>query len=300
MYDIAIIGAGIAGSYVARELSRYQLNVVLLDGENDVANQITKANSAIVHAGYDAVPGKKKGLFNAPGNIMYEKVCKDLGVPFKRTGSLVVAHTEREMMTLQRLYQRGVMNGVPDMRIIFEDEVHEMEENLAPDICGALYAGTAGLVSPYELGINVTENAVDNGVELKLNHLVTNIAKKDDGTFKIETTEEDIEAKYVVNAAGVYADDIYKMVGDPYFKILARRGVYFIFDKEIGQLIDTATGELFDAPQEGKKLAKQTVLRKLFSIIGVKYSSRKGGYTRIYRLPPRRGDASEMALIQLV
>ena len=250
MYDIAIIGAGIAGSYVARELSRYQLNVVLLDGENDVANQITKANSAIVHAGYDAVPGKKKGLFNAPGNIMYEKVCKDLGVPFKRTGSLVVAHTEREMMTLQRLYQRGVMNGVPDMRIIFEDEVHEMEENLAPDICGALYAGTAGLVSPYELGIKVAENAVDNGVELKLNHLVTNIAKKDDGTFKIETTEEDIEAKYVVNAAGVYADDIYKMVGDPYFKILARRGVYFIFDKEIGDLVHNV---IFPCPTKNGK-----------------------------------------------
>lgn len=237
MYDIAIIGAGIAGSYVARELSRYQLNVVLLDGENDVANQITKANSAIVHAGFDAVPHKLKGRFNAPGNIMYEKVCRDLCVPFKRTGSLVVAHTEHEMYTLQELYKRGLENGVPNMRILFEDEVHEMEENLAPDICGALYAGTAGLVSPYELGVRVAENAIDNGVELKLNHLVTNIAKKDDGTFKIETTAEDIEAKFVVNAAGVYADDIYNMIGDPYFKLLARRGVYFIFDKEIGDLV---------------------------------------------------------------
>lgn len=250
MYDVAIIGAGIAGASVARELSRYQLNVVLLDGENDVANQITKANSAIVHAGFDAVPGKKKGLFNAPGNIMYEKMCRDLSVPYKRTGSLVVAHTQHDMYTLQDLYKRGVMNGVPDMRILFEDEVHEMEPNLAPDICGALWAGTAGLVSPYELGIRVAENAVDNGVELKLNHLVTNIAKNNDGTFKLETTEEDIEAKVVVNAAGVYADDIYKMIGDPYFKLLPRRGVYFIFDKEIGDLVHNV---IFPCPTKNGK-----------------------------------------------
>ena len=250
MYDIAIIGAGIAGSYVARELSRYQLDVVLLDGENDVGNQITMANSAIVHGGFDAPSYKKKGQFNAPGNIMYEKVCRDLCVPYKRTGSLVVAHTEHEMMKLHELYKNGLQNGVPDMRILFQDEVHEMEENLAPDICGALYSGTAGLVSPFELCVKVAENAVDNGVTLKLNHLVTNITKTDAGTFKIETTDEDIEARYVVNAAGVYADDIYKMVGDPYFKILPRRGVYFIFDKEIGDLVHNV---IFPCPTKNGK-----------------------------------------------
>lgn len=249
MYDIAIIGAGIAGSYIARELSRYQLDVVLLDGENDVGNQITMANSAIVHGGFDAPSYKLKGKFNAPGNIMYEKVCRDLDVPYKRTGSLVVAHTEHEMLKLHELYQNGLVNGVPDLRIMFQDEVHEVEQNLNPDICGALYSGTAGLVSPFEMCAKVAENAVNNGVTLKLNHLVTNIQNKQ-GSFKIETTEGDIEAKYVVNAAGVYADDIYKMVGDPYFKILARRGVYFIFDKEVGSLVNNV---IFPCPTKNGK-----------------------------------------------
>lgn len=249
MYDIAIIGAGIAGSYIARELSRYQLDVVLLDGENDVGNQITMANSAIVHAGFDAPSYKKKGQFNAPGNIMYEKVCRDLDVPFKRTGSFVVAHNEHEMYKLHELYQNGLKNGVPDLRIMFQDEVHEIKQNLNPDICGALYAGTAGLVSPFEMCAKVAENAVDNGVTLKLNHLVTNIEDRK-GSFKIETTGGDVEAKYVINAAGVYADDIYKMVGDPYFKILARRGVYFIFDKEVGDLVHNV---IFPCPTKNGK-----------------------------------------------
>lgn len=236
MYDIAIIGAGIAGSYIARELARYQLDIVLLDGENDVGNQISSANSAIIHAGFDAPSYKKKGRFNAPGCVMYEKVCMDLDVPFKRTGSLVVAHTDHEMHKLHELFQNGLKNGVPDMRIMYNDEVHAEEPNLAPDICGALYAGNAGLVSPFTLVAKVAENAIDNGVTLKLNHLVTDI-KKEGETFKLITTGGDIEAKYVVNAAGVYADDVYNMIGEPYFKILARRGVYFIFDKEIGDLV---------------------------------------------------------------
>ena len=249
MYDVAIIGAGIAGSYIARELSRYQLNVVLLDGENDVGNQITMANSAIVHGGYDAPAYKLKGKFNSPGNVMYEKVCRDLDVPYKRTGSLVVAHNEHEMMTIHELYRNGLQNGVPDLRILFEDEVHEMEPNLNPDICGALYSGSAGVVSPFELCAKVAENAVDNGVTLKLNHLVTNIVNNQ-GSFTVETTEGNVEAKFVVNAAGVYADDIYKMVGDPYFKIAARRGVYFIFDKEVGSHVEKV---IFPCPSKNGK-----------------------------------------------
>ncbi|MEF9918547.1 MAG: NAD(P)/FAD-dependent oxidoreductase [Eubacterium sp.] len=249
MYDIAIIGAGIAGSYVARELSRYQLDVVLLDGENDVGNQITMANSAIVHGGFDAPSYKLKGKFNAPGNIMYEKICSDLNVPYKRTGSMVVAHDEYEMMTLHNLYQNGLKNGVPDLRIMFKDEVHELEPNLNPDICGALWSGTAGVVSPFELCARVAENAIDNGITLKLNHLVTNIQNKN-GSFLLKTTKGDIEAKYVVNAAGVYADDVYKMVGEPYFKLLARRGNYFIFDKEVGDLVHNV---IFPCPSEKGK-----------------------------------------------
>lgn len=249
MYDIAIIGAGIAGTFIARELSRYKLDVVLLDGENDVGNQITMANSAIVHGGYDAPSEKFKGRFNAPGNIMYEKVCKDLDASYKRTGSLVVAHTEHEMATLHELYQNGIKNGVPDLRIIFEEEVHQMEPNLNKDICGALYSGTAGVVSPFELCVHAAENAVDNGVTLKLNHLVTAIEKLDDH-FKLTTSTDEITAKYVVNAAGVYADDVYEMVGEPYFELLARKGNYFIFDKEVGDLVSNV---IFPCPTKKGK-----------------------------------------------
>ncbi|MBK5245174.1 MAG: NAD(P)/FAD-dependent oxidoreductase [Eubacteriaceae bacterium] len=249
MYDIAIIGAGIAGSYIARELSRYKLNVVLLDGENDVGNQITMANSAIVHAGFDAPSYKLKGKFNAVGNIMYEKVCADLDVPFKRCGSLVVAHDEYELATVHELYKNGLINGVPGLKILFKEEVHAMEPNLNETVCGALYAPTAGVVSPFELCVNVAENAVDNGVTLKLNHLVSDIKKIDDH-FSITTNAGTIEAKFVINAAGVYADDIYEMVGEPYFQLLARKGNYFIFDKEVGNLVNNV---IFPCPSKKGK-----------------------------------------------
>jgi len=249
MYDIAIIGAGIAGSYIARELSRYKLDVVLLDGENDVGNQITMANSAIVHAGFDAPAYKLKGKFNAVGNIMYEKVCDDLDVPFKRCGSLVVAHDEYEMATVHELYQNGLKNGVPGLRILFKDEVHAMEPNLNEDICGALYAPSAGIVSPFELCAHVAENAVDNGVTLKLNHMVTDIDKLEHH-FKITTSAGNIEARLVINAAGLFADDIYAMVGDPYFKLLARKGNYFIFDKDAGSLVNNV---IFPCPSKNGK-----------------------------------------------
>lgn len=249
MYDIAIIGAGVAGSFIARELSRYQLDVLLLDGESDVGNQITMANSAIVHAGYDAAFYKKKGQFSSTGNVMYEKTCKDLDVPFKRTGSLVVAHSAHEMMTIHDLYKNGLKNGTPNLRIIYEDELHEMEPNLNPEACGALYAGDAGLVSPFEIAVKATENAVNNGVTLKLDTLVQDI-KNNDGSFTLKTTTGDYEAKFVVNAAGVYADDVYNMVGEPYFKLLARRGVYFIFDKEIGDIVNNV---IFPCPTKNGK-----------------------------------------------
>ena len=249
MYDIAIIGAGIAGSYIARELTRYKLDIVLLDGENDVGNQITMANSAIVHAGFDAPASKLKGKFNAPGNIMYEKVCEDLDVPFKRCGSLVVAHNEYEMATIQELYQNGLKNGVPGLQILFKDEVHAMEPNLNEDICGALYAPTAGIVSPFELCIHAAENAVDNGVTLKMNHMVSDI-KNHHGYFEIITNAGNVEAKYVINAAGLFADNIYAMVGEPYFKLLARKGHYFIFDKEAGSLVNSV---IFPCPSKKGK-----------------------------------------------
>ena len=176
-YDIIIIGAGIAGTAMARELSKYQLKIAVLDKNNDVANSTTMANSAIIHAGYDAEPYKNKGRFNAKGNAMYPKLCEELDVPFKQIGSLVIGYDEADMATLELLMERGIENDVPDMRILNREEVHAMEPNLNPDVMGALYAPTAGIVSSWEMAIALMENAMDNGVDLFLNQKVENIEK---------------------------------------------------------------------------------------------------------------------------
>lgn len=236
MYDIIVIGAGVAGTFIARELARYKLDILLLDKENDVANETTMANSAIIHAGYDAKAGYKKGDFNSPGNKMFDLVCDELDVPFKRCGSLVVGFDEEDQKTIKELYDNGVKNDVPDMKILNKEEVHAMEENLSDNICCALYAPTAGIISPFELAIALAENAIENGVELKLNSKVTSIETLDSG-FKVVTTSGEYEGKRVINCAGVFSDEISNMVTKPYFKINPRKGNYYILDKDMGDLV---------------------------------------------------------------
>jgi glycerol-3-phosphate dehydrogenase len=249
VYDITIIGAGIAGAFVARELSKYDLKVLLLDKENDVANGTTKANSAIVHAGYDAEPNSLKARFNVEGNRMMEQICKELDVPFKRIGSLVVAFNEEEIETVKGIYEKGLKNGVPNMRIILKDELLEMEPNINPEAVGALYAPTGGIVGPWELAIALAENAVENGVELRLNTEVLNIEKQDTG-YKIYTNDGEIDSKYVVNSAGVYADRIHNMVADPTFTLTPRRGQYYLLDKSAGTLVNRV---IFQSPSKISK-----------------------------------------------
>lgn len=159
MYDISVIGAGITGTFIARELSRYELKVLLIDKENDIANGTTKANSAIVHAGYDAAEGTLKAKLNVRGNELYEQVCNELHVPFKRIGSLVIAFNEKEMETVHELFDRGIKNGVPQLEILDKESVLKLENNLSEEIVGALYAKTAGIVGPWELAIALAENA---------------------------------------------------------------------------------------------------------------------------------------------
>lgn len=249
MYDITIIGAGITGTFIARELSRYQLNVLLVDKENDVANGTTKANSAIVHAGYDAEEGTLKARLNVRGNELYEKVCKELHVPFKKTGSLVVAFNKQEMETVHELYERGVKNGVPAMEILDKESVLKLENNLSEEIEGALYAKTAGLVGPWELAIALAENAIENGVELLLNSPVTDIQKISEG-YCITAGDKRIESKLVINCAGIHSDDINNMINDPSFEILPNRGEYNLFDKSVGNLVKTV---VFRCPSEAGK-----------------------------------------------
>ena len=249
MYDVTIIGAGVIGNFIARELSKYDLKVLLIDKENDVANGTTKANSAIVHAGYDAEPNSLKARFNVEGNKMMEQICKELDVPFKRIGSLVVAFNEEEMETVQGIYEKGLKNQVPNIRIVLKDELMEMEPNLNPEAVGALYAPTGGIVGPWELAIGLAENAVENGVELKLNTKVLNIEKTDTG-YKIHTNEGEIQSKYIVNSAGVYADKIHNMVAKPTFTITPRRGQYFLLDKSVGTLVNRV---IFQSPSKISK-----------------------------------------------
>lgn len=236
VYDVAIIGAGVIGCSIARELSKYNLNIVLIEKESDVGEGTSKANSAIVHAGYDAKPGTFKGKLNTLGNAMYDKICSELDIPFKRVGSLVVALNDEEAEVLQELFLQGQANGVPGMEIIEAEKVLELEPNLSKQIKAALYAPTAGVICPFELTIALAENAVDNGVKLMLNSKVLDI-KHIEGGYRIYTEGMQVETKYVINCAGIYSDEINNMIAAPFFKLLPRRGQYNIFDKSVGSFI---------------------------------------------------------------
>ncbi len=244
MYDVSIIGAGVIGTYIARELSRYKLDIAIVEKTNDVANGTTKANSAIIHAGYDAKVGTNKGKFNALGNPMFDKVCEELDVPFKRIGSLVIGFDDEDMETIKGLYKNGEKLGIPNMEVIDKEKVKEMEPNINDEVVGALYAPTCGIIGPWELAIALAENAIENNVQLFLNEEVQDIKKKDNG-YEIITGNKTIETKCVINCAGVYADKIYGMVAEPNFKIIPRRGQYYILDKSVG---DLANHVIFQCP----------------------------------------------------
>ena len=217
-YDVVIIGGGVIGSSIARALSKYECRTVLLEKEEDVCSGTSKANSAIVHAGYDAKTGSLKAKLNVKGNAMMGDLSKELDFDFKRNSSLVLCFAEEDLPALQALYERGVANGVPGLRILSKEEVHEMEPNLEDDICAALYAPSAGIVCPFNLNIALAENANVNGVEFKFDTEVTDLKKSGD-IWEVHTNQGVFETKYVVNAAGVYADKFHNMVSEenPYY-----------------------------------------------------------------------------------
>ena len=236
MYDVIIIGAGVSGAAVARELSRYKVNACVIEKEEDVCCGTSKANSAIVHAGYDAATGSLMAKLNVRGNQMMEQLSKDLDFPFKKNGSLVVCLTEEDMPKLQALYDRGVANGVKELRILNREELRAMEPNISDDAYAALYAPTAGIVCPFNLNIAMAENACVNGVEFKFDTEVTGLHPIEGG-WAIETNQGSFETKYVVNAAGVYADRLHNMVSAKKIHITPRRGDYCLLDKTAGDLV---------------------------------------------------------------
>jgi len=232
-YDVIIIGGGVSGCAAARELSRYKVKVCVLEKEEDVCCGTSKANSGIVHAGYDAPEGSLKAKMNLRGNELMDSLARDLDIPFMRNGSMVICLDEEDRPKLEALYERGVANGVKGLRILNREEVLKMEPNVSEEVCAALYAPTGGIVCPFELNIALAENANMNGVEFHFRREVTDIEKQEEG-YRLITRHGMYSAKYVVNAAGVYADKFHNMVSAHKIHIIPRRGDYCLLDKSAG------------------------------------------------------------------
>lgn len=228
MYDVLIIGAGVIGGFVAKELSRYNIKTIILDKENDVGNVTSAANSAIIHSGYDPFPGTNKAKHNIRGSKLYEQICQELDVEFKRVGSLTCATEEEQIEALHALVARAKENNV-EVKLLDKEETKKQEPFINDNVIASLYAPTAAIVNPFELCVAIVENAVDNGVTLKLNEEVTKITKKKD-YYIVKTKDNTYEAKVVVNAAGLYSDEIAKMVNLNSFKIRPRKGEYIVLD----------------------------------------------------------------------
>lgn len=249
MYDVAIIGSGITGSACAYFLSKYRLKIAVIEKNNDVCCGTTKANSAIIHAGYDPHPETLMAKLNVKGSAMAKEICAKLDVPYNQIGSLVVAFSEEEAKTVEELFERGNANGVPDLKILNREELKEAEPMISDEALCALYAPSAAIVNPWEYGLAMAETAVRNGAEVLLESEVTSI-KKENGVFKITAGEKEIEAKYVINAAGVNCDDVHNMIAPPKFRVIPSAGEYYLLDKSEGK---RARHVIFQCPNKDGK-----------------------------------------------
>ena len=230
-FDVVVVGAGIAGCTAARELARYDLSICVLEAGNDIACGATRANSAIVHAGFDPVPGTLKARFNVEGSKAYPRWCEELGAQFRRNGSMVLAFDDEGRSKLEELVRRADANGVEGVLIVSGNRAREMEPNVSPEVACALVAPTGGIVDPYGFAFAAAENACGNGVRFLFNHRVEHIVRADGG-FHVEVAGERFSARAVVNAAGLFADEINNMVSGKRFSITPRRGEYYLYDTE--------------------------------------------------------------------
>ncbi len=251
IYDTIIIGAGITGCAIARELARSDLSIAVIDQHTDVAEGTTKANSAIVHAGYDAKPGTNKARTNVLGNRLFAGWCRDLHVSYKNNTSLVVAFDEADLPDLRALLERGRENGVEGLSLISRDELLRLEPGINPGAAGALLAETGGICSPYELTIALAEHAAINGVRFHLDTRVQAVRRNPDGTFLLSTGQGLFNARTLVNAAGVESDAINNQLSDDPFKILPRRGEYWMIDKTYGGAFSATIFQLPTAMGKG-------------------------------------------------
>ena len=232
MYDILIIGAGVTGCALARQLSGYDARIAVLDKAEDVADGASKANSGIVHAGFDAKPGTKKAYYNVKGAAMYPKLAAALGVPFNPIGALVLGFSEEDRKTLQKLYDQGQKNGVPALRIIERDEVLQLEPNTNPDVVCALFAPTSAVVSPYEMTLALAYHAAQNGAEFIFDSPVTRVYEEN-GAWQVETPKGTLSARAIINCAGTGAAEIHNMISDQKIRIIPRRGEYYLLDHTV-------------------------------------------------------------------
>ena len=230
MYDVIIIGAGVSGCAIARELSRYKMKTMVLEKALDVCEGTSKANSGITHAGYDAKPGTLKAKLNVEGSRRMKALSEELDFPYKQNGSLVLCFDEKDRSKLEELKKRGECNGVPDIRILNREEVLSLEPGAGEQVVSALYAPTGAIVCPFGLTIALAENAAVNDVEFQFGTKVKIIRKAAQG-YLIETNKGSFETKLVINAAGVYADELHNMVSEEKMKLTPRRGEYLLCDK---------------------------------------------------------------------
>lgn len=244
MYDVAIIGAGVVGSSLAYYLSQYDISILMLEASNDVSNGTSKANTAIIHAGYDPRVGTLMAKYNVEGSLIMKDLCTKLDVPYINNGAMVLAFSDEELEHVNKLYQRGIDNGVKDLSVLNAEQVLKLEPNITKNVKGALLAKTSAIVSPWELTYALALTAVKNGVELKLNNKVTAITKEKD-IFKITTDKTQYQSRYIFNASGIHADKIHELIGKKEFTITPVRGQYYLLDKSQG---NKCTHTLFQCP----------------------------------------------------
>ncbi len=228
-FDVVVIGAGVVGALVARELSRYELRVGILERADDVAAGASRANSGIVHGGFDPVPGSKKAKFNLKGTAMMPSLCAELGVSYRNNGSLVLAFSKEEAAHVRALYERGLVNGVPGLSLLSREEVLALEPNVTPEVVAALRCTSSGVVCPYGLTISAVGNAMDNGAQLICNFEVDHICQTSYG-YVIYAGDRKVESRYIVNCAGLFADRVAAMVGDKGYNLIPRMGEYMLLD----------------------------------------------------------------------
>jgi glycerol-3-phosphate dehydrogenase len=295
MYDVIIIGAGVSGCAIARELSRYEGNFCVLEKSEDVCCGTSKANSGIVHAGHDAKPGSMMAKMNVRGNFLMESLLKELDFPFKRNGSMVLCLEEDKKDKLTALYEQGIVNGVPGLQLLDGKKARELEPNISPDTVAAIYAPSGGIVCPFGLNIALAENACTNGVKFYFHTEVRELDREQDG-WSVKTNNGEFQSRFVVNAAGVYADVLHNMVSEEKIHIVQRRGDYMLMDHAVGDYVSHTIFQLPDEKGKGVLVTPTTHGNLMVGPTAIDVEDKEGNQTTQEGLDQIREKAGRMVV----